>query len=419
FVFPEPSSLILEDKNSDLFKLAEQFADRVLYRSGSGRWFVKDTLIEARNSLKISEFEKKLLFFSYRLKKGKASRYPLAKVISKCILSAYTYALRIQEGFELEYLYDINLFNEIDGVLCDITAEGKFVNETLRGKLRNVTKFSMLHGLEAVWMNKNFLCKKTVKKRSDIVVYSNSYLEFDGYKRCFGVLKNSISHVGIVRHDKDWIRFLCDNLKEENTGELFDSFVLIIGSPASPHNPPERKRKVLRNIYDIAYVKYGIKLVIKPHPKEDRYGFDGDIYSNALNIENYGKAWMYSDKNPFILGKKVVFVCTFGSGVSLDMLFINKPTIDCADLRGLELYDTESSLRNESGNPVFGNSYAKFTLNACSRPELELHVKSILTKYEETVELLRSNYDSYFGVFNGSSGIVANDICRRVYADKL
>ena len=47
FVFPEPSSLILEDKNSDLFKLAEQFADRVLYRSGSGRWFVKDTLIEA------------------------------------------------------------------------------------------------------------------------------------------------------------------------------------------------------------------------------------------------------------------------------------------------------------------------------------------------------------------------------------
>ncbi len=73
FVFPESSSLRLEAKDSDLFNLAEQFSDRVIYRGYSGRWFVAHTLIEASSGIKFSNFDEKIAQLSNRLLYGRAS----------------------------------------------------------------------------------------------------------------------------------------------------------------------------------------------------------------------------------------------------------------------------------------------------------------------------------------------------------
>ena len=49
--FPEPSSLRLEESNSDLFYLTEQISDGVIYRGYSGRLFYAKSLIEAKNNV--------------------------------------------------------------------------------------------------------------------------------------------------------------------------------------------------------------------------------------------------------------------------------------------------------------------------------------------------------------------------------
>jgi hypothetical protein len=341
------------------------------------------------------------------------SKYVILRLAGKYILTVFKCIAHIKENFGNTKLYNVELFNNADGVLYDVTAQEKHVNNNLKNELENVRKFSMLHGLDAIWLHKSFLCKILVKKRPDVVVYSSSKLEHNGYKRCFGVLDENIIYSGIARHDRDWIRFVC-NFSTEGTNKLFSSFVFIIGGPASPYNTPERKKEMLKNIYDVVYTKYNIKLVVKTHPKESIKGLDMDIYKDAFGIDNYGKTWMFSNKSPFILGERAIFSCSFGSGVSLDMLAINKPTIDCLNLRGLALYDTNTSLRNELNDPVFPISYAKLVLVASSQLELDQHVKSVLTKYEAIVNVLRSRYDSYFGSFNNSPEIIANDIYEKI-----
>jgi len=413
FVFPEPSSIKLESKGSYLFNIAENFTDRVVYRGYSGRWFVESTLIGAHNAIKFSKFDAKIATLSGRLKKGKMSKYFVLKLIGKYLFIISKHFIRIKENFGKQSRFDFGLLNNVDGVLCDITAENKFVNNNLRGDLKDIPKFSMLHGLAVTWVSEHFNCNDPVKKRPDVTVYSMSNYEMSGYKKCFGILEENIMHAGIPRHDNNWIKFI--SKQGYCLGfDVFDSFVFIIGRPASPYNTPERKKKALENIYDIVCVKHKLKLVIKSHPKESLDGIDGRIYSDALGVNNYGENWIYSDSHPFVLGKKATFAISFYSGVSLDMLAINKPTIEYLDLRGLDAYDTEHSLRDESGAPVFSERYTKLVLGASTKHEFEQHVESILYQYKPTVLSLLSRYESYFKPFEGSSEMVADDIYKRI-----
>jgi hypothetical protein len=413
FVFPEPSSLRLEDNNSNLFNLSEKFADKVIYRGYSGRWFVAGTLIRASTGIKFNEIDEIISNFAIRLFKGKASKYTLLKLIGKYILKIHRYVARIKEDIEDISLYDINFLNDADGILCDITAEGKLMNKELKDNLKHVQKFSMLHGLAPVWVTPLFDCEKPVLKRLDLTVYTMSNLEENGYIRCFGVTKDNIIHAGIPKHDRDWIEFI-NNQFPPIKKHLFDSFVFVIGRPASQYNTIERKKKALKDVYNIVCVKYKLKLVVKTHPKESLDGIDGDIYADALGLENYGKDWMYSSSHPFILGKKAIFSISFYSSVALDMLAINKPTIEYLNLEGLDLYDNKNSLRDRHGKPVFQFRYAGLVLGASSGVELEKYVESILSQHEATILPLRSKYKDYFELFDGASKMLANDIYEKI-----
>jgi hypothetical protein len=123
---------------------------------------------------------------------------------------------------------------------------------------------------------------------------------------------------------------------------------------------------------------------------------------------------MYSNKHTFILGKKSIFAISFYSGVPLDLLALNKPTIEYLDLNGLPLYDNSDSLRDEQGVPVFSTRYTKLVLGSSNRTELELHVNSILREYKAITAPLYSRYKEYFSPFDESSKIAANDIYKRV-----
>jgi len=170
----------------------------------------------------------------------------------------------------------------------------------------------------------------------------------------------------------------------------------------------------LKDIYDIICIKHKLKLVVKSHPKESLDGIDGKIYRDILGEENYGKIWSYSDRHPIVLGKKAVFTISFYSGVALDMLAINKPTIEYLNLEGLDLYDNSDSLRDKFGKPVFQFRYLELVLGVSSRSELESCVDSILNQKEETTALLYSKYKYYFEPFDAASKFVANDIYKKI-----
>ena len=220
-------------------------------------------------------------------------------------------------------------------------------------------------------------------------------------------------HAGIPKHDRDWIEFICSRSNIAREEEL-EPFVFFIGRPASPYNTVERKRKALKDIYDIVCIKHKLKLVIKTHPKETLDGIDGDIYRDALGLKNYGKNWIYSNNHPFILGKKATFSISLFSSVAVDMLAINKPTIEYLDLSGLTSYDNSESLRNKYGKPVLQFSYTNLVLSASSKAELEQHVESILDQYELTFSKLYSKYKEYYNPYDGASKMVADDICEKL-----
>jgi len=409
FVFPEPSTLRLEDKSSDLFKLAEKFSDRIIYRSYSRRWFIATTLAEAKLGIKFRKVDEKIFRLARRLSKGKLSNYIFFRFFGSLISSIVKYTLSLRENFSKCTLYDICLLRQVDGILCDITVEDKVANIELRKYFKNIKKFSMMHGLDPCWVQPDFNCKKSVNQRPDIIIYSISTLANNGYKKCFGALDGNIVHAGIPRHDDDWIKFVSD----ENSFTESRNFVLLIGRAASPFNPVDRKEKALRDIYNVICIKNKLKLIVKLHPKENLNGFDGDIYRRVLGLNNYGKTWEFSDRHPLILGQDALFSISFYSGVVLDMLALDKPTIEYLDLRDLKSYKGNDILIDKHGNKTFQYRFVELVLGVDSNLALEKAVESVINHYDKTLSPLKSKYINYFNPFNNSSKKIADDILSR------
>jgi len=344
---------------------------------------------------------------------GKASKFILLKSVGKFLHIISRYIAYIKERFGSLKSFNVDLLKNFDGVLYDITVSKKQSNNMIMEAVNNVPKFSMLHGLNAPWVEPEFNCKQFVKKKSNVTVYTMSHLETHGYNKCFGISNKNIVHVGIPRHDSDWIEFIFN--QSHAVEEVFDSFVFIIGRPASPYNTAERKRKALKDIYNTICVKHKLKLVVKAHPKESLYGIDGDIYNSALGAENYGKSWIFSNSHPFILGKKAIFCISFFSGVVIDMLALKKLTIEYLNLDGLNLYDNSNSLRDGDEKPVFPYRYTNLVFGASCKQDFDRHVESILTQHESLSNHIISNYENFYKPFDGSSQVVCDDILRKVF----
>ena len=119
---------------------------------------------------------------------------------------------------------------------------------------------------------------------------------------------------------------------------------------------------------------------------------------------------MYSNCHAFVLGKKAIFSVSFYSGIAVDLLAINKPTIEYLDLES----ENKILLRNENGNMSSQYGHVNLVLSVSSKLELEQYIESILNKYESTLLPLKKNYEKYFEPINNASGMVANDIYKKI-----
>jgi hypothetical protein len=92
------------------------------------------------------------------------------------------------------------------------------------------------------------------------------------------------------------------------------------------------------------------------------------------------------------------------------MLAINKPTIEYLDLEGTN----KILFKDENGKIVSEYGLVNLVISVSSKLELEQYVGSILNKYESTLLPLKQNYEKYFEPINDASGMVANDIYKKI-----
>jgi hypothetical protein len=416
-VFPEKSSLVTIKSDSQLFKLSEILSDGVLFKTYANNWIFESSLYKSKRILNIGKADKVILSIVRRLTAGALSNIYLLNFFGRMLDRIFILKEKIRLFLTSSHSVVNNLskVNNVSAILYDITVESKLANRELLEYFKSVPKFSILHGVTVPYHNETLSnCYKKIEKRSDVVVYPYSFPEVKGYQSCYGIDERNIFVTGIIRHNKDWINYVIDNFNLGEFDQIFDNFVLIIGRPVSPFNPPDRYKRALKNINKIICNELGKKILIKTHPKEDCDGAESRIYYEVFGKDNYGITWCFSDAHPFLLGKKCNFSISFYSSVPIDLIAMGKLTIEYLDLRGLKRYDNVNSLRDGHGHPVFPERYSNLVLGASNEKQFRKHIQSIESDYDLTFSKIKSKYDEYFSSPKDAVKIVVKDIRTRI-----
>jgi hypothetical protein len=414
-VFPEKSSLNLVQKESQLFKETERLTDGVIFMTYTGKWYATSSLLDSKKITAISNIDKVIFMLTDEMIYGRGSKIYGVPFIGRFIKKIFQNKVSIGNSKYGIRINKFNHFGEAFAILFDVTKEHKPVNADFLYFFKNIKKFSMQHGLGAAcWISNNgekYKCEDNkFLHKSDVKTYLSSYFEVDMYKKCYGIDNNNIKVSGIVRHDPLWKKFIINSdLAKQNNIE-FDDFVLIISRPISPYNTKERMFDALCNVRDVICGDLGKRIVIKLHPKEDIGNNIFRIYEEVFGRDNLNKTWCYSALHPLYLASKCYFGISFYSGVPLDLLSFEKPTIEYLDLRGLNNYDNEKSLRDKDGHPVFSERFSGLVLGSSNLEQFRRHVFSLENNYNEVVEGLLLKYKEYFYQPKNSIDNIVEDI---------
>ena len=398
FVFPKPNAADKIDLNSTLIQVSINIFDSILIKSHSGLWIEKKSFNEVKKIALLSNFTK----FCYRLINF-SMRYNSLKFLGKTLRSIFSSVDYLKHT---KNLWNINEIENTSGiVLYDVYEEQKNYNSDLIPLFNKFPKFSISHGInidtdsiknQYIDINRNPYDK----------VYLFSELEKEYYKESFFLKDEVLSVVGIPRHEEDWISKIT-NIESLNISEtFFDSYAFIISRSISDYFTYERKKEAIVNIKKIVIDKLNIKVIVKCHPKETTEG----LYESIFGMNDYGITWEYSNKHPFFLGSKSLFAISFFSGVSLDMIANETPTIEYLNLNDISKYDNKNALRDENDDVMFSYRYHGFVLGSSNCVDFEKNVYNVMNHQEEVLNDFKTNYLKKFSSSTGSIKKVSDDI---------
>ena len=92
------------------------------------------------------------------------------------------------------------------------------------------------------------------------------------------------------------------------------------------------------------------------------------------------------------------------------MLILGVPTIQIQDLKGIEQYDNEFSLRDKNGYPVNNLAFMKLVLEAKSLDDIEKHVNNILSNKDEVIKKLQVRYNNVYKTFENVNELIVKYI---------
>lgn len=209
-------------------------------------------------------------------------------------------------------------------------------------------RFSHHHGIELEEPGTPRVPPSDPEHVHTVLAYGPS--EIDGYAANYGIPRERVRPVGVLRHDPAWIRTVVEHSAERH--ELpFERFVFVVSRPAgSPYLPPDRKVTALETIHRVAWEELGLPLVLRTHPKEH----EDATLAVALPASSEGVSWARSRAHPFHLATGSWAAVTFFSGMAVDLVALGVPVVEFLDVRGLRPYDEPGAPRDERGRPSFG-----------------------------------------------------------------
>jgi hypothetical protein len=290
-------------------------------------------------------------------------------------------------------------------LLYDIYVQGKPALRPILDGLAGVPRFSLHHGIDVV------VPAATPAPPPDPAAEAHTYLyaeaERAAYRHNHGLDPAALEVVGIPRHEPAWLEQVVTASRARHD-VTFQGAVLVISRPAgSSYLPRERKIAALRALHQVVCVELGLRLVIKPHPKE---GEDGTIAA-ALPAEEEGQRWQRSAAHPFHLARHSVAAVAFHSGVVVDMLALGVPVVELIDVRGLAEHDRPGVARDADGRPQFSSfRRAGMVLAAHDSDELGAALRRILAAPEVVLEELRAARDRVFAPCTGAIGRIVDDL---------
>lgn len=382
-VFPNTRTVKEIDPHKTLMRLANNLFSKVVFRSSGNHWVMVNNFEEAIDMESRTALE--------RFLKNSAKRFPSNKLFllprKLCYLALQVITSQKERG--KQFNWNENSKN-IKAILFDVYVEKKKAVSKILKYFDDVPKYSLSHGLKVKNINKWSDQKTSLKE--NVIAYIHSEHEKEFFRDRFGVPEENQRVVGVPRHQPEWIRYLIEN--EQTNPELPEKdFIFIISRPhTTDYHPRERMQKALQHIKKLAWEDLNKKLVVKLHPKETVTG----IYEEVFGKENYGEKWFYSDLHPFVLGNQCIFAIAFYSGVVIDMIAMDVPTIELLDLRELPNYDKEEALRDENGDPVFEYRYNHLTLGANDYNDLKIQAMRILNDREGVMEKLNKSYLEHY-----------------------
>ena len=135
---------------------------------------------------------------------------------------------------------------------------------------------------------------------------------------------------------------------------------LISRHPDNTGFPEYRKINLIKMIKKVIIDDLKLKLVIKLHPKESKSQIK--IYEDILGKNTINDKWFISSLDPYILGYNSYFCLSFYSGLVIDLLSQNIPTIELINLKELNLNKIEDQIYFKEKTPVFLTRYLDLVL---------------------------------------------------------
>jgi hypothetical protein len=219
-------------------------------------------------------------------------------------------------------------------LLYDVHLHEKDRIRPLLEDLEGTPRLSHNHGVEIETLNHRRVKPPGAKNIRAAFLYGPS--EIGAYAWNFGLERNILHPVGLVRHTPNWMQSVIQ--RSQSLHELpFDEFAFIVSRPAgSAFLPRDRKVAALRVLHEVLWEERGIPLVLRTHPKEHA---DGTL-TMALPSKGEGVSWAVSRAHPFHLATRSLIGVTFLSGVAIDLVVAGVPVIEFLDTRGLEPHDS-------------------------------------------------------------------------------
>ncbi len=229
-----------------------------------------------------------------------------------------------------------------------------------------------------------------------------------------GLAEATVRVTGVPRHDPEGppaVRAAVEDRSDSEPETAWDGAVLVISRPATsdasvPSGPTDwfpagRKASQLQAIHRVVCEERGLRLIVTMHPKER----DDQAIREGLPEEGAGRTWMLTETHPLALAPRLRFAISFSSGVAVDLLSENVPTIEFQDVRGAYAFDGPDAYRDTEGR-VLRTAERRYGLVLAADDEDDLR-EQVRRTIEDRSAVLAGLHHAYRRRYADSRGAVA------------